>query len=130
MAVLTDEPRNAAVDRTGRSLELLVKGYTIAEVESSSSDVERLVVTKNVPTQLVDRYVREAVKRVRPSEMEDGSGWFVEIPDLDGVWASAELLDAALAELRDVLVDWLLLKIQHEDRDIPVLAGIDLNYIA
>jgi hypothetical protein len=45
------------------------------------------------------------------------------------VWANEETQRDCLNVLDEVLVDWLLLKIQDEDRDIPVLENIDLNVL-
>ncbi len=89
---------------------------------------ERLQRTKHLPEQLIDRYIREAEKLVALKTLEDGS-WFAEIPGFDGVWASDEELTKCVAQLRDVLLDWLIIKIEQNDRDIPVLADIRLNVI-
>lgn len=91
--------------------------------------VEKLERTKYLPQQLIDRYMHEALKLTAVSRLQDSSHFFAEIPGFEGVWASHEDLSACVAELRDVLFDWIVLKIEHNDRDIPVVAGISLNVI-
>ena len=54
---------------------------------------------------------------------------YLEIPDFEGVWASGEDMRECLNELDEVLLDWLLLKIEDEDKDIPLIDGIDLNVL-
>lgn len=93
-----------------------------------TNDGSRLVLTKTIPEQLIGRYVNAAMKTVVPSQLDDGS-WFAEITVLKGVWGSGDNPHDALVELKDVLIDWLLLKIEHEDQDIPILEGINLNLV-
>ncbi len=84
--------------------------------------------TKYLPQQLIDRYLTEALKRATFKQLEDGR-LFMEIPGFDGVWASDEELTACATQLRDALFDWLVLKIEQNDRDIPVVSGISLNVL-
>jgi len=90
--------------------------------------VEQLRRTKYLPEQLIDRYLQEALKGTIVKKLEDGS-LFAEIPGFDGVWASHDDLPACVLELREALFDWLVLKIEQNDRDIPTVAGISLNVL-
>ncbi len=47
--------------------------------------------------------------------LKNGS-YFGEVPGLKGVWASAKRLEDCRQELREVLEDWLLLKVRVGDR--------------
>lgn len=83
--------------------------------------------TKYLPEQIVQRYIAEAIKLANVRKLDDGS-FFAEIPDFVGVWASNPDLSCCGAELRDVLFDWLVIKIEQNDRDIPILPAIpDIN---
>ncbi len=42
--------------------------------------------------------------------------YFGEIPGLRGVWANAKNLEDCRKELREVLEDWLLLKVRNRER--------------
>ena len=61
-----------------------------------------------------------------PDLIGNGEGYFGKIPDLQGVWANAETLEACREELREVLEEWILigLKMGHP---IPQIDGIELK---
>ncbi len=71
-------------------------------------------------------YLKNAVERCETEQLDDGS-WYVSIPGFDGVWAGGVTRELAIEELRSVLLDWLELKRQDRDGDIPVVAHIDIN---
>lgn len=54
--------------------------------------------------------------------LKDGI-YFGEIPNLKGVWASAETLEDCREELREVLEAWLVLKIRAGER----VAGLKIG---
>lgn len=117
------EDRSKAETRAAETV-LIQRGYNLFDV-----GVSRLVLTKYIPEHLMSTYVRLAMKKVAaPKQLEDGT-WYAEIPELTGIWANGEDLKQCLDELEEVLLDWLLIKIEHEDRDIPIMDGIDLNVI-
>lgn len=122
--------RNLNEKTTGTEMSeglVLKAGYTIVQ-QVTSKESNRLVLSKHVPEQLFERYLRAVEKKVAARQLPDGT-WFAEIEGFSGVWANNEALPDCLTVLRDVLIDWLLLKIEHEDRDIPVVEGIDLNIL-
>jgi predicted RNase H-like HicB family nuclease len=84
--------------------------------------------TKHLPEQLIQRYLREALKATDVKRLDDGH-FFAEIPGFDGVWASAEDLGECGNQLRDALLDWIVLKIEHDHRDLPVVGDINLNVL-
>jgi predicted RNase H-like HicB family nuclease len=76
--------------------------------------------------QLVEKFLVAAMKKALHSQLEDGT-WWAEIPGFKGVWANAGSLKGCLEELKEVLHEWLLLKREHQDRDIPIIEEINLN---
>lgn len=102
-------------------------GWKIGHLESSQ-DFSRLVMTKYVPQQLLTRYIRASMKKAVPEPLEDET-WYVDIPEFNGVWANGDSPQGCLTTLEEVLLDWLLIKIEHEDRDIPRVDEIDLNVL-
>ena len=106
---------------------IAMTGYNLFE-QLASQDSLQLALTKHIPWQLVERYRRAAMRKADLRQLEDET-WFVEIPDFEGVWASGEDMRECLNELDEVLLDWLLLKIEDEDKDIPLIDGIDLNVL-
>jgi predicted RNase H-like HicB family nuclease len=75
---------------------------------------------------MLTSYIHEAMKRAAYKLLEDGTH-FAEIPELPGVWANGDTLEACRQELQEVLEDWLLLKLRDNDDDIPALQGISLS---
>lgn len=71
---------------------------------------------------MLNDFICKKLKMARYKILRDGN-YFAEIPGLKGVWASAKNLEQCRAELREVLEDWLLLKI----RDREPIAGFAIN---
>jgi predicted RNase H-like HicB family nuclease len=80
-----------------------------------------------VPDQLIERYIRIALWRARTEPLEDGSGWFAELPILQGVYGEGESEQEALDLLASAIQAWVLFKMERRHSDIPILADIDLN---
>jgi len=72
-------------------------------------------------------YVEKAVEACRMEVLGDGT-YYAEIPGFDGVWANSATPSHTLDELRSVLIDWLALKMENGDGDIPTIGGFDLNH--
>jgi len=80
------------------------------------------------PTELISRYVLNAMREATTEWLEDGTV-YAEIPRFPGVWADGGTDEEALDTLREVLSEWVNEKIDHSDGDLPVVAMIDLNVI-
>ena len=72
------------------------------------------------------RFIGAAIRKAHYEISPNGEGYFGSIPDLQGVWANADTLEAGREELREVLEEWILigLKMGHS---IPQIEGIELN---
>ena len=128
--VVSKEAEAARWDQVqGADSSVGVHGYSLVQ-QIASQDFYKLVLTKQIPSQLIERYRRLAMKKASFEQLDDGT-WYadIEIPGFEGVWSNEDNLKDCLNVLDEVLMDWLLLKIQDEDRDIPVLEGIDLNVL-
>ena len=75
---------------------------------------------------MLTAYIQAAMRRAHYELLANGEGYYCEIPDLQGVWANAQTLEACRDELQSVLEEWILLglKLSHS---IPVIDDIDLN---
>jgi predicted RNase H-like HicB family nuclease len=80
----------------------------------------------HIPSETLSRYEKAVVEAARFDRLKDGS-WYAEIPGFNGVWANGDTEDACREELREVLKEWLALKLRDGDDDIPVMAGNDLR---
>ena len=63
-------------------------------------------------------YLTQKLAQAKYKILEDGT-YFGEIPGLQGIWASEKTLEKCRETLREVLEEWLVLKLQDVDR-IPV----------
>jgi predicted RNase H-like HicB family nuclease len=97
-------------------------GETFTQIEGSRTVTFR----KPIPMLLIKEYADFAVRQVNIEKTEDGT-WFAQIPAMPGVWADEASIPEAVDVLREVVFDWVLVKIEAGDRDMPVINDIDLN---
>ena len=64
---------------------------------------------------MLTEYVAKKLGEARYKLLRDGS-YFGEIASIHGVWANAKRLEICQKELREVLEDWLLLKLRDRQR--------------
>ena len=64
---------------------------------------------------MLSEFIEKKLKNARYKLLRDGS-YFGEIPGLKGVWANAKNLEYCRGELRDVLEEWLLLKVRDGEK--------------
>jgi len=74
---------------------------------------------------ILTAFVETAMHEARYKMLEDGT-FFGEIPSCPGVWANEKTLEVCRDVLREVLEEWLILKLRDGDL-IPTIGGIDLN---
>ena len=60
-------------------------------------------------------FIENKLNRAKYKILKDGS-YFGEIPGLRGVWANAKNLENCRKELREVLEDWVILKVRDRER--------------
>jgi predicted RNase H-like HicB family nuclease len=58
-------------------------------------------------------YIQAAMRKAKYEILEDGEGFYGEIPGFEGVWASAETLEECRDNLSDALETWLLFRISR-----------------
>ncbi|TSC78558.1 MAG: hypothetical protein G01um101429_734 [Parcubacteria group bacterium Gr01-1014_29] len=64
---------------------------------------------------MLSQYIQKKLKEARYKILKD-EAYFGEIPGLPGVWANARNLEDCRGELREVLEDWLLLKVRNQEK--------------
>ncbi|MEK9180424.1 MAG: type II toxin-antitoxin system HicB family antitoxin [Patescibacteria group bacterium] len=64
---------------------------------------------------MITEYIAKKLAKAKYKVLKDGT-YFGEIPGLRGVWASAPTLERCREELKEVLEDWLILKIRGGER--------------
>jgi predicted RNase H-like HicB family nuclease len=76
---------------------------------------------------MLTQYIEGAMRKARYKLLANGEGIFGEIPGFKGLWVSAKTLENCRDELQSMLEEWLLVKLRHNDDDLPKVGGIDLN---
>ena len=74
---------------------------------------------------MLTEYINAALKRAEYKKLEDGS-WFAEIPGFQGVWANGDNVEGCRSELREVLEEWLIIKIRDND-PIPAVDYLEIK---
>ncbi|MBI3335452.1 MAG: type II toxin-antitoxin system HicB family antitoxin [Candidatus Portnoybacteria bacterium] len=64
---------------------------------------------------MLTEYIEKKLYTARYKILGDGK-YFGEIPGLQGVWASAKTLEDCRKELREVLEEWIILKLTTGER--------------
>jgi len=71
-------------------------------------------------------YVHAALRHARYEILSDTGRYYGEIPLCPGVYSDAETLESCREELREVLEEWILLRV-HQNLPVPLIDGIDLT---
>jgi len=72
---------------------------------------------------VLTEYINAAMRHARYEILPENGGYYGEIPELPGVWANADTLEACREELREVLEDWIALGLA-QGSPIPPIDGI------
>ena len=74
---------------------------------------------------MLTEYIQKALERAQYKKI-DNEIWFAEIPGFEGVWANANNVEKCRHELKEVLEEWLILKIRDQDT-IPKIEGAEIK---
>lgn len=75
---------------------------------------------------MLSAYIQAAMAHATEERLEASGQYYVEIPELRGVWAAADSPATARRVLQEVLEDWIELGLAAHDQ-FPVIDGIDIN---
>ena len=76
---------------------------------------------------MMTEYIELAMEKAEFETLEDGA-IYAEIPGFRGVWAEGETIPEVRKELREVLQEWVELRLP-KDLDIPKVDGIDVKHL-
>lgn len=71
-------------------------------------------------------YIRTAMRHACYEILDEGEGFYGEIPECQGVFANAQTLEACREHLAEVLEDWVLLRVSR-NLDLPVIDGAEIR---
>lgn len=118
------EPETHAYGPEPLRLTITVAMEENERVREALSDMGSL---PRLPMQLIEKYAEVAVRHATVKQYPDG--WFATILGFQGVWAKERSIEQTLEVLKEVVLDWTLLKIDHQDGDLPAIEQIDLNVL-
>ncbi len=75
---------------------------------------------------MLTNYIRYAMRHARYEILSDDGTYYGEIPECNGVYANSDNLEDCRTELREVLEEWILLRI-HKNLSLPVIDGIEIE---
>jgi predicted RNase H-like HicB family nuclease len=70
-------------------------------------------------------YIQTAMHDSRYELLDEGEGFYGEIPECRGVFANAATLDACREQLAEVLGDWIMLRLARA-LPLPAIDGVEL----
>jgi predicted RNase H-like HicB family nuclease len=71
-------------------------------------------------------YIQAALRGARYEILKDDGTYYGEIPECNGVYANAETLEGCREQLREVLEEWVLIRV-HRNLPLPRIGGIELT---
>lgn len=74
------------------------------------------------------QFKNRAIRKAQFEVLEDGS-IYGEIPECLGVWAKARTQRKCREELKEILSEWVDVKLKDRDRDFPIIEGVNLNVL-
>ena len=75
---------------------------------------------------MLTEYIHAAMKKAKYEILPDDNTFYGEIPGFDGVYASADTLEACREELAEVLEEWILFRVSR-NLSLPTVEGIELK---
>jgi predicted RNase H-like HicB family nuclease len=76
---------------------------------------------------ILTAFTEAAMHEAKYKILEDGT-FFGEIPSCPGVWANEKTLEECRDVLKEVLEEWIVLKLRDGDQ-LPSIGGINLNIV-
>jgi predicted RNase H-like HicB family nuclease len=78
---------------------------------------------------VLTEYIEEALRRARYELIDDPeTPYYGEVPDLPGVWASGDTLEACRRELKETVEGWILLSVKRS-LPIPKLGDVGITEV-
>jgi predicted RNase H-like HicB family nuclease len=111
----------------GEGWSWALSGMATSEcVPTTEVTISDQAATADSQLRFLGPFSKAAMRRASLEQLEPGV-WYAEVADLPGVWAEGSEMLECLHNLRDVIAEWVVLKVRDSDNDFPILDGIDLN---
>ena len=73
---------------------------------------------------MLRNYIQAALERAHYEIIEDAEPFYGEVPELRGVWATGETLEACRDALESTIEGWLLVRLSHNLRIPEIGEGV------
>jgi len=70
-------------------------------------------------------YIQAALRHAKYEILADDGSYYGEIPECNGAYANAIILEDCREQLREVLEEWVLFRV-HRNLPLPAIDGIEL----
>jgi predicted RNase H-like HicB family nuclease len=77
---------------------------------------------------MLTAYIRAAMGKAKYEILPDDGAFYGEIPDFQGVYATAATLEACREELESTLEDWVLFRVSR-NLPLPEAGGVKLEIV-
>ena len=71
-------------------------------------------------------YIQAALRHAKYEILDEDGCFYGESPECNGAYATAETLEGCREQLREVVEEWVLLRV-HKNLPLPVIDGIELT---
>jgi predicted RNase H-like HicB family nuclease len=75
---------------------------------------------------VLSEYLAAALHKARYEILPDDGSYYAEIPGFDGVYANTRSLESCREELREVLEEWILIRVSR-NLPLPAVDGRELT---
>ena len=75
---------------------------------------------------MLTEFIEWSLKKANYELLENSEWYYGEIPGFEGVWANSDTLEGCRNELKEVLEEWLILKLRKK-MFIPKVEQYNLN---
>jgi hypothetical protein len=115
-----------------QSSAIWTEGDVVSSGRGSPSRSLYLVASREVPVEptvdvldrIIDRWVELAMRHSRVRKLS--GTWVADVAGVDGAWIDGRTKKEAIGELPEVLREWVVMKLEDGDQDIPPMEGVKL----
>lgn len=75
---------------------------------------------------MLTEYIQAALRHAKYEILADDGSYYGEISECNGVYANAAALEECREQLREVLEEWVLIRI-HRNLQLPTIDGLELT---
>ncbi len=76
---------------------------------------------------MLTNYINNLITQAKYDILEDDNSYYGEISGIQGVWANEKSLTECQRALREILEEWLLIKLRRNEK-LPIIKKINLNF--